>query len=367
MINPFARYFERWDLGMVFSAMILSIFGLLAIFSVSVAKNNMSFFYKQGIFFILSLALMVFFSLFDWRILKGRSYIMMILYLICLILLFGLFFVRGHRGIQGWYDFGFFYFNPIELLKIVLLVILAKYFSNRHAEMYNFWHVVISGIYVALPSILIFMQPDIGSILVIAILWMGMLLVSGIKPKHLFVLVVLGLIAVSLVWSFFLKDYQRQRIINFLNPEQDPLRSGWNQQQMLIAIGSGGVWGKGLTKGSQTQLGFLPEAHTDFVFCVIAEEFGLFGVTILLGVMFFFLWRVMELAIHAPDNFSRLLAAGFGILFFAQAAVNLAMNLRIFPIVGIPLPLVSYGGGNLIFLFTVIGILQSIRANATIS
>lgn len=366
-MTPIQRNFKLWDMPLLLSALAMVGFGLVGVYSVAIAKGSMVLFYKQLIFLAVGLVFMTLFSLFDWRVLKARSYLVMIVYLVCLILLFGLFFVSGHRGIQGWYDFGLFYFNPIELLKIVLLIILAKYFSNRHAEMYNFWHVVISGIYVALPSILIFMQPDIGSILVIMLLWGGMLLVSGIKPKHLIVLIVLGLVLISVSWGFLLKDYQKQRIVNFLNPEANLLTTGWNQQQMIIAIGSGGLLGKGIANGSQTQLGYLPEAHTDFIFCVIAEEMGLAGVLLLFAVMLYFLWRVMKLAIGAPDNFSRLFAAGFAILFFAQAAINLAMSLRIFPIVGIPLPLISYGGGNLIFLFMGIGILQSISANAIIN
>ncbi|MFA5166354.1 MAG: FtsW/RodA/SpoVE family cell cycle protein [Candidatus Paceibacterota bacterium] len=361
-----SAHVRQWDWPLALSALLLCCFGLTAIYSVGMAKDNMSLFYKQAIFVAVGFVMMFLLSYFDWRVLKNRSYIAVILYFICLGLLGGLFLVKGHRGIQGWYDLGFFYFNPIELLKVVLIVILAKYFSSRHAEMYNFAHVVVSGLYTAVPCVLIFMQPDIGSILVIVSLWVGILLVSGIRMRHLFLLFLIGLVIAFGSWQFLLKDYQRQRIVSFSDAQTDYLGSGWNQQQMLIAIGSGGLWGKGIAKGSQVQLGFLPEPHTDFVFCVIAEEMGLVGVLALFATLMFFLWRVIRLAFYAPDNFSRFFAAGLGISFFAQAVINLAMNLRLFPIVGIPLPLVSYGGGNLIFMFLALGILQSMKVSSIV-
>lgn len=361
-----SAHVRQWDWPLAISSLLLCCFGLTAIYSASVAKDNMSLFYKQAFFVAVGFFLMFFLSYFDWRILKNRSYIAVFLYFVCLALLGGLFFVKGHRGIQGWYDLGGFYFNPIELVKIVLITMLAKYFSSRHAEMYSFVHVIVSGLYVVLPCILIFMQPDIGSILVIVSLWVGILFVSGIRLRHVILLLIIGLIIALGSWQFLLKDYQRQRIVNFSNPEIDYLGSGWNQQQMLIAIGSGGLFGKGIAKGSQVQLGFLPEPHTDFIFCVIAEEMGLFGVLALFSTLMFFLWRVMRLAFHAPDNFSRLFVAGVGISFFAQSMINLAMNLKLFPIVGIPLPLVSYGGGNLVFMFLGLGILQSIKVSSIV-
>ncbi len=363
IFRNFLANIRQLDWGIIVSALILCAFGLEAIYSTSFLSGNFLNFKKQLIFIAIGFLAMIIMSFFDWRFFKSHSSIIIILYFICLALLGGLFFFKAHRGIKSWYDLGFFYFNPIELLKIVLIILLAKYFSKRHAEMYNAAHVVISGLYVAVPCALIFFQPDLGSVMIIIALWLGVLFVSGIKPQHLLALILVGAISISLGWSFGLRDYQRQRIISFANPQADALKTGWNQNQAEIAIGSGGWFGKGIGNGSQGQLGFLPEPQTDFIFCVIAEEMGLIGVIVLLSAFLYFVGRIISIALHAPDNFSRLFAAGFCISICAQALINLAMNVRLFPIVGIPLPLVSYGGSNLIFTFAAIGILQSIKAN----
>ncbi len=357
---------KQLEWGLITSALILCSFGLSAIYSTSLARHNFFNFNKQLAFLGIGFLVMLIMSFFDWRIFKNHSAFILIMYLVCLGLLAGLYFVREHRGIKGWYDMGIVYFNPIEFLKIVLIILLAKYFSKRHAEMYNIANVLVSGLYVLIPSVLIFFQPDLGSVLVILCLWAGILFVSGIKPGHLFILILVGAVIMVLAWSFLLRDYQRQRIVSFLNPQQDVLRTGWNQKQAEIAIGSGGLFGKGIGKGSQAQLGFLPEPHTDFIFCVIAEEMGLIGVLALFATFWFFISRVVNIAFQAPDNFSRLFAAGFCIIICAQTCINIAMNLRLFPIVGIPLPLVSYGGSSLVFTFMAIGILQSIRSNEII-
>ncbi|HOU45781.1 MAG TPA: FtsW/RodA/SpoVE family cell cycle protein [Candidatus Pacearchaeota archaeon] len=372
IFNNFTQHIKKMDWVMNIAVFILVGIGLASLFSISYSRgsfpgNNFfefyqSYFGKQLFFFILGIFLMIVMSFFDWRAFKNHSNLILLMYGICIITLLGLLiFVKPIRGIRSWYSIAGFTFNPIEMTKIVLVILLAKYFSFRHAEMYNFSHILVSGVYVAIPSLLMFLQPDFGSVLVILLLWVGILFVSGIKIRHFFVLLLAGAVLFGAGWNFFLKDYQKQRIVTFVNPEQDVLDSGWNQMQSQIAIGSGGMWGKGLLKGPQVQLKFLPEPQTDFIFASIAEEMGLAGVIVLIGAMLVMLSRTVRIAIMAPDNFSKFFVAGFIIIFFAQSFINMAMNLRLFPIVGIPLPLVSYGGSNLIFSFLALGIVQAIK------
>ena len=364
--NPLFAHLKKLDWFLIGSVLIMILFSCLSLHSYSVREGNFLIFQKQIVFFFIGFVIMLGMSFIDWRIFKSHPYLLLILYLICLALLAGLLVIgKTTRGIQGWYHLGPISFNPIELTKVVLILLLAKYFSLRNTEMYNFRHVLISGIYVLLPCILIFMQPDFGSILIILLIWIGMLFVSGIKMRHFLILCLVGALAFALLWGV-LKDYQRQRIMTFVNPQVDNLAAGWNQQQTKIAIGSGGWTGKGFGNGTQVKLSFLPEPHTDFIFSAIAEEAGFLGVIVLIGAILVFTWRVILIAMAAPDNFSRLFATGLAIALFVQSFINIAMNLNLFPIVGLPLPLVSYGGGSLIFTFLALGILQSIRLNEAI-
>lgn len=364
--NPLFAHLKKLDWMLIGSIIVLVIFSCLSLYSYSLREANFLTFQKQIAFFFIGIFLMTGMSFIDWRIFKSHPYLLLVLYFICLALLAGLLMIgKTTRGIQGWYHLGLVSFNPIELTKIVLILLLAKYFSLRNTEMYNFKHVLVSGIYILLPCILIFMQPDFGSILIILLIWMGMLFVSGIKARHFLILCLAGVLCFSVLWGV-LKNYQRERILTFVNPQVDNLSSGWNQQQTKISIGSGGWTGKGFGNGTQVKLMFLPEPHTDFIFSAIAEESGFLGVIILLGAILVFTWRIILIAMAAPDNFSRLFATGLAIALFVQCFVNIAMNLSLLPIVGLPLPLVSYGGGSLIFTFLALGILQSIRLNEAI-
>ena len=222
-------------------------------------------------------------------------------------------------------------------------------------------HIILSGFYVFLPAGLIFLQPDLGSVLILVFLWVAILIISGIKLRHFLILCLVMLLIGALGWSFLLKDYQKQRISAFLNPRIEPLGIGWSQRQAKIAIGSGRVLGKGIGKGSQTQYGFLPESQTDFLFASLAEETGLVGVSILLLLYSALIWRIIRIALFAKTNFSRFFASGFAAILISQIFIHIGMNLGLLPIIGISLPLASYGGSGLISVFIGLGILQNIR------
>ena len=356
-------HLKRLDWVLIVSTLFLMGIGLFSIYSSSLGRGDFLNFKKQIIFLGLALFLMFLFSFFDWRGLRENPYLILILYFLCLFGLLGLFFFAPEiRGIRSWYKFGPFALSPIEFTKIVLIILLAKYFSMRHIEMYRIRHILLSGAYILLPIVLIFPQPDLGQVLILIALWVGVLLISGIKLRHFLILVLCFLLISILSWSFLLMDYQKERILSFLFP-YDPLGVSWSQNQAKIAVGSGGVFGQGLGSGSQTQYGFLPEPQTDFIFSAIAEETGLLGVSVLLFLFSILFWRIMKIAIDSQTNFPRLFASGLTIILVSQTFIHIGMNLGLLPIIGIPLPLISYGGSNLIATFIGLGILQSIKTH----
>ncbi len=345
------------DIIMVIAILVLSGIGILSLLS-----TNPPYAIKQSMFIAGGFVVMFLVSFVDWRIFKENSYLVLALYFISLLSLIGLlFFAPVIRGVQRWYEVGPFLFDPAEVFKIILIVLLAKYFSTRHVEMYKISHIILSGLYVLVPVFLIFRQPDLGSALILIIVWMGILILSGIKLRHFMALVMIGMVILSCGWFFFLEDYQKDRAIAFIEPQLDPQGIGWGQNQAKIAVGSGGLWGKGFGEGTQTQYGFLPEPETDFIFAAISEEFGFVTAMILILAMGVFLWRIITVVIQSTNNFSRLFAAGLSILILTQTFINIGMNIGIVPVIGTPLPLVAYGGSNILFVFLGLGLLQSIK------
>ena len=362
----FFAYLRKLDWGLIIPAILLVCFGLAAIWSTCVAKNSFGNFEKQIIFFCAGLAVMFLVSLFDYRIIKNNSYLILILYACCLAMLAGLhFFAPVIKGSRGWYKVGILSLDPIEPTKVILVALLAKYFSMRHVEMYKFRNIIFSGTYVLFPALFIFIKPDLGGTMVILLIWLGILLVSGIKINHFLILSLCFVIVAGIAWGFLLKDYQKQRITAFIFP-YDYLGASWSQNQTKISIGSGQLLGEGMAKGSQVQYGFLPEPHTDFIFSVLSEEWGLAGILALFAVYGFLVWQVLQVAIQSKSNFPRLFASGFAIILTAQFFINIGMNLSLLPVVGIYLPFISYGGSGLIFNFGFLGVLQSIKTRRTI-
>jgi len=360
-MKNFILHLKKLDWFLIICPSLLVVMGLFSIYSSSFRNGDFFNFKKQIIFFAIGFFLMIAISFLDYRILRNNPYLILFLYFLCLISLTGLFFLAPEiRGVKSWYKIGAISIDPIEPTKIVLIILLAKYFSMRHIEMYKVWHIIFSGIYVLVPSILVFLQPDLGSVLILIAAWIGILIVSGIKIRHFLILVLCFVLIFIFSWSFVLKDYQKARIISFIIP-YDKLGVSWSQEQAKIAIGSGSLFGKGLKHGSQTQYGFLPEPQTDFIFAAIAEETGLFGVGILFILFGALFRRLMKIVLSSQYNFARLFASGFAVFIFFQLFVNIGMNLGISPIIGLPLPFVSYGDSSLVSVFLGIGILQSIK------
>jgi len=361
-MNFYISHFKKLDWVLIIYAVLITSFGLASIYSTSLAKGDFFNFQKQIIFFIVGFVLILAASFLDYRVLRNNSYLILALYFLSIILLAGTFFFSPEiRGTNRWYKLGPLSFDPIEPAKIIIIILLAKYFSMRHVEMYKLKHILISGSYVFLMAGLVFLRPNLGGVLILILVWLGILLVSGIKLRHFLALSLCFVLAAGFAWRFLFQNYQKDRITAFLFP-YDVLGSSWSQIQTEITIGSGRLFGQGLGRGSQVQYGFLPEPHTDFIFSVIAQEWGTLGVSAFFIFYLFFIWRILKIAIESQSNFPRLFAVGFAIVLITQFTVNIGMNLSLLPVVGIYLPFVSYGGSGLIANFVSLGILQSIKA-----
>ncbi len=358
-------HIKKLDWILIASTLLLCAISSLVLFGIDVGEQTRNFFSKQILFIGIGVAAMLVFSFLDCRIFRNYSSISIILYTIALILLvLVLIFGQKIRGTFSWFRLGEIGFEPVELAKIIIILILAKYFSGRHVEVYRVRHIIVSAVYLGLPLGLVLLQPDLGSALILIAIWLSIVILSGIKPRHLFIVLLSGSILISLSWAFALKPYQKERVLTFLNPAKDPLGYSYNLIQSKIAIGSGGLWGKGLGHGSQGQLNFLPEKHTDFIFAILAEEWGFLGILFLFAVYILFFWRLFKLIFNCVNNFFRLFIAGFAAMIFAQIFINVGMNLGLLPITGISLPFISYGGSNLLINFIALGIVQSITVQA---
>ncbi|MEK7608864.1 MAG: FtsW/RodA/SpoVE family cell cycle protein [Patescibacteria group bacterium] len=354
------NHLKRLDWVLLSAIGLVFIMGLATFYATPL---DHSLFYRQLIFGFLGFALILGLSFFDWRILRENSGVLVAAYVAGLAALFILFAVgREVRGVTSWFKFGAFNFEPVEIVKIILTAVLAKYFSARHIELYRAKNIIISGLYAAVPAALVLIQPDLGSAIILLAVWFGLVLMAGIKVRQFLWLAALAVLAAGLAWNYGLADYQKNRITSFLYPERDPLGGAYQSRQAIIAIGSGGFMGKGLGQGTQTRLGFLPEYQTDFIFAAIPEEWGLSGVALLLAGWFFIFRRLYKSILDSPDNFSRLFTAGLTIIIAVHFIINVGANMGFLPITGLPLAFVSYGGSNLVSLCVGLGILQAVRA-----
>jgi rod shape determining protein RodA len=358
------QFFRRIDWLLLLFVLPITFAGLSVMKSFSPLEGTDSFFNKQIIWVIVSLVVFFVFSFLDFRFLK-RTDVLVILFLFLSGILVVLFILgKVSHGAQSWFDFGSFSFQPADAMKLVLVLLLAKYFSRRHVEIKNIKHIFISGIYAIIPFGLVLLQPDFGSAIIIFLIWFGVTLVSGISKRHLLTLMFVGILVFGLFWAFVFAPYQKARVMTFINPTADVHGTGYNAIQSTIAVGSGQVMGKGLGFGTQSRLKFLPEYQTDFVFAAFAEEWGFVGVLLIFLFYGMVVWRILTYAAVGASNFETLFAMGIAIFFMSHMLINIGMNLGIMPVTGITLPFMSYGGSHLIIEFASLGILMSMRKYA---
>jgi rod shape determining protein RodA len=350
------KIWRNFDFVLQGATLLLIGFGVAMIHSATVGTPGLGdLATKQAIYASFGLALIPVVAAIDYRIMEN---VWKPIYILTLSLLLIVLFVGEETfGARRWIDLKLFSIQPSELAKVLIIVVLAKFFAARE-EINRLRFVLFSLALIAPIVLLIYLQPDLGTAIIIVFIWFVMVVMAGIRLLHLFLLGLAGLLATPLIW-FALKEYMRHRLLIFFNPSLDP-GARYNIDQALISVGSGGVLGKGFASGSQSQLQFLRVRHTDFIFSVVGEEMGLLGALLIISLLVVVLMRILRAAGLARDTFGRLIASGVGAIIFFQSTVSIGMNLGLFPVVGISLPFICYGGSSLITLLFAEGLVQSI-------
>jgi rod shape determining protein RodA len=357
---------RRFDWLMILAAFVLFCFGIATITSVELSHGAQEFVFvrKQLIALGLGVGLFIAAASVNYQLFRayGRLFYVFAIGLLISVLLFG----QTLNGTTGWFIVAGFSFQPVEFMKLALALELARYFSDSAHENFGWRELFQSGARTALPVILIMLQPDLGGAIILMGIWAVMIFFAGIRSYHLVTLaLIFGLLVGGVLVSGQLEDYQLERIATFFNPSSDPLKTGYNVAQAKIAIGAGGIFGRGLGAGSQSQLRFLPESQTDFVFAVIAEELGFVGVVLVLSAFILLFVRLLINVRVTRDAFAAYLLIGIFATFFVQTFIHVGVNLSIMPATGVTLPFVSYGGSSLIMMLTMLGVAESIAIRIT--
>jgi rod shape determining protein RodA len=358
MLRNFFENLRKFDWILVVAVFLLFSLGLAAIYSVDLSQEQGDSFNKQIIFGVIGFVLMFALGVSNYSALRVYSkFIYLGSFLLSIgVLLFG----TTIRGTKGWFQIAGISLQPVEIAKVALIILLAKFFSNRLQQFRVGKHVIVSLFITLSLAVPILLQPDLGSATIMLGIWFLLLLIIGLDKKYLIGLLVVVLIVGVVSWAFFFQDYQKERLLTFVNPTADPLGSGYNVSQSIIGIGSGAFVGRGLGFGSQSQLKFIPESQTDFIFAVIAEELGLVGVILVLGFFSVIFYRLIIIAKKARNDFGLFLVMGIACMFFLHMFINIGMNMGVMPVTGISLPFMSYGGSFLIICLALIGVAQSV-------
>lgn len=344
-----------FDAILFFSVLGLALMGLVTMYS-HVGDND--FFNRQLIWIFLAVVAMLVAIIPDYRFLRSGNTAFFFYIIATLSLILVLFIGEVTLGAQSRFDFGLFSLQPSDPAKLFLIIVLAKYFAKRHEMIGDFKHIIVSGFYALSIFTLVLIQPDFGSAIILFLVWLGMVLVSGIKIRHLLTVGFLGVISFGVMWQFVFLDYQKERIATFFNPLSDIQGSGYNAYQSTVAIGSGELFGKGIGYGTQSKLLFLPEYETDFIFAAYAEEWGLFGVVLLFVLFFVVVWRLLHHSVNGVTNFERLFAVGVCVLFVSHFFIHIGMNIGLLPVTGTTIPFLSYGGSHLLTEFVAVGMVM---------
>jgi rod shape determining protein RodA len=349
-------------------ALIIAILGILSIYSSTYQKDGAQWqeiYKRQILWLIIGLGCFFFFAGFNYRKLWDANYFIYGAALFFLFLVFTLGIIR--LGAQRWLKIAWFNFQPSEFAKLAIIIFLARYFSRKSVDdtsllsgKFGIWRgLILPFIFVAIPMFLIIEQPDLGSGLMLMLVFVALLYLTNVRLKYIFIMLGTLVLPLPFLWNF-LHDYQKQRLLVFLNPNIDPLGAGYTIIQSRIAIGSGGFFGRGWLHGSQSQLYFLPESHTDFIFATFSEQWGFLGAILLIFLYYLIIRQGFAIAQKTQDAFGRLLAYGISLLLTLQVFINMAMNMGLAPVVGLPLPMMSYGGSSMLVTFIALGILVNI-------
>jgi rod shape determining protein RodA len=367
MFSKIFLYIKNFDWLLFLPVFLLMCFGLAEIYSISLGRESLDLlnFKKQILFIFAGLVLFFLFSFLDYHFLRSFSNYIYIFGIIALSAVF--IFGESIRGTKGWLIIGSFGIQVVEFVKIVLIIFLARFFSSISIRTRPIKHLIISGLGAFVFVVFVLFQPDFGSALLLIAIWVAMIFFAGFDKKYFIIIILLFIFVMGGAWFFLFKDYQKQRILTFINPSSNSLHEGYNISQAIIAVGSGGITGRGIGFGSQSQLKFLPEAQNDFIFAVIAEELGFLGVALLLSFYLLFFFRALKMIKYVNNDFGIFFILGAVSLIFIQMFINIGMNMGMLPVVGISLPFVSYGGSALLSSLIIAGIMESIIIRSKIN
>lgn len=347
---------KTFDLSLFIIPILLTTIGVVVIYSITYYNNNINLVYNQIISAVIGIVIMIILTFVDYRNYKNIAWILYLLGITLLVLVF--FIGKTSFGAKRWIDLVFYDLQPSELMKLFMAITISALLADSVGKV-NWRRLVFAFLLCLIPVVLVMKQPDLGSASVIFIIGASIILYSRLNWVQLGSIIMIGIIGIGSSW-FFLKDYQKERLYTFMNPSADRFGSGYNVIQSMITVGSGGLTGKGFGHGPQSQLNFLPVAHTDFIFSGFSESVGFIGSVTLIIVFMILIWRIVNVATISKDYFGMLLSIGIATMFLFQIFVNIGMNIGIMPVTGIPLPFVSYGGSAMVPNFAAIGILQSI-------
>jgi len=347
-----SRLIAQFDFVLILVALALSGLGMLGVYSASVAHGN-QLYWGQLLRIGIALTVCVGITFIDYRQLIDRAFVLYLAFLgvLTLVLIFG----KEINGSKSWIGIGDFNFQPSELAKIVVILVMVRLLSDNSEDRVSNRQLVILGAVSAVPILLVILQHDLGTAVMFLPAIAGVVFCAGVRKRVFAYALLILVLAAPLIW-LGLKDYHRQRVLVTIDPELDPLGIGYQTRQSQIAIGSGGIWGRGIGKGLQSQLGFVPESHNDFIFALLAEETGLVGALAILALYMLLISRLITLGQEARDREGMLLIAGIVAYLFSHVAVNVGMALGIVPPIGIPLPLLSYGGSSILTTFLALGL-----------
>ena len=357
-MNKFITEKLHLDLWLILGILALCSLGLIVLYSAS--GESLDVVIRQAVRMGVALVVMVILAQFPPAFVARWAIWIYSISLLFLVLVLVMGEVGG--GAQRWLEIGPISFQPSELLKLAVPILLAAYFGNRHMPP-SFYHVLVATLIILVPVVLIGKQPDLGTALLVAVGGFSVIFLAGLSWRLIAFIGTLGIASLPVLWFFLMRDYQRNRVITFLDPESDPLGTGYHIIQSTIAIGSGGLYGKGWLNGTQSHLDFLPERSTDFIFSVFCEEFGLMGVLVLVALYLFVIARGLFIASRAQDTFGKLLAGGLVAVFFVYVSVNIGMVSGQLPVVGVPLPLISMGGTSMVTIMAGFGFMMAIHTH----
>lgn len=353
-----------YDIPLLVVSGLLLVVGLAVQYAISLGEGSLEIFYRQAIFAVGAIITFTLVANYNYQLLSKQNRIFYVVLVVALLYL--VLFGDPIRGSARWIELGFFRLQPAELAKIIIAIGLSRWLYLNRGQINSWKNILSTFIYVAIPAVLIALEPDLGSTIIVLAIWFGIILLSPIKRIYIAAFIIIALLFSGFAWAFLLQDYQIERIEVFLDPDKDPRGKGYNVRQAIIAVGSGQWFGRGLGQGVQSGLKFLPEKHTDFIFASTSEEIGLLGSVSILILFMILMYRIQIIMRLARDDLGMYIAGGVFFFFASQVIINIGMNIGLLPVTGIPLPFLTYGGSSMLVTAIALGVVQNIAKQSKV-